>query len=760
MSEPWTAAALFGATVLLHGAVLLVVVWALARLGVIGRDGTAERLWRAAVFGGVVTATLQTLLPQAPLLGQWTVPATPVAAPHTSPGAVDERAAVVLELPVASVATVVPAAQSIAVSAPSRADGPERWSTVDLLQGLLALWALVALMRIGGLLRSLRAVRRLQASAVPVTDAAVLDEVSRLAGDLGVAPVRIGLAAGIGSPLAVPGGCILLPDWALCAPVPERRAMLAHELAHIARRDPQWRLAMQAWRALAWPLPLLPMAQRELDVIAEFDCDATAARLVGDGRALAQSLARALEQRTAFPLPALALAMAAEPSPVLQRAERLLEGVPMTAPKRSLLIRLLPIAALVAATFGLPALIARSIGEELRSSSECTGSGACTVTQVRRTGNVLTAHLERDGRELTYQSTGEVRFADDESDIASLASGTAWIEEVHKGVKRRMEYTAGSGAPARRYLRDGNEAPIDADARAWLAAAIPFVLREAGIDAKARAARIYARGGARAVFDEVALIHSEHSRTEYLLHLADHPDLKPAELDAVLAAAKAIESEYEQRNLLSVVIQRPSISDEQLAAAIGVAAEMDSSYERRELLALVAPRVANQPRLRTAWLAATASMDSDFERRTALEALVSAIKGDAALADVLATLKSFDADFEKREVLTDIAKKVQDVDGIAPAYAEAARTIESAFERREAITALLRPTALKAPAVMALLDATADIDSDFEQVEVLVKLARVMPDDEAVRRRYLEVASKLSDFQREEAEAAVGVRRE
>jgi hypothetical protein len=47
------------------------------------------------------------------------------------------------------------------------------------------------------------------------------------------------------------------------------------------------------------------------------------------------------------------------------------------------------------------------------------------------------------------------------------------------------------------------------------------------------------------------------------------------------------------------------------------------------------------------------------------------------------------------------------------------------------------------------------MNSDFESRQVLVALAQAMPPDGEVLRRYHEVASGLSDFEREQAERAV-----
>lgn len=76
------------------------------------------------------------------------------------------------------------------------------------------------------------------------------------------------ILSGLTSPLLLPGA-VLLPHWAEGLDVPQQRAMLAQELAHLCPRDPLWRLLQR----LAWvPLffhPLAWYAPRRLETLAE-----------------------------------------------------------------------------------------------------------------------------------------------------------------------------------------------------------------------------------------------------------------------------------------------------------------------------------------------------------------------------------------------------------------------------------------------------------------------------------------------------------
>lgn len=134
--------------------------------------------------------------------------------------------------------------------------------------------------------------------------------------------------------------------WGLWRPVigvPERAldeldaaeldAVLAHELAHVARRDAWWHMGVQAWLALN-PLHLpARRAARSLARATELSADAWAARLTGAPLELAGGLTKVAGWGHGARVPVPALAMAAQPHLVSERVEALLDRRPMVAPR-------------------------------------------------------------------------------------------------------------------------------------------------------------------------------------------------------------------------------------------------------------------------------------------------------------------------------------------------------------------------------------------------------------------------------------------
>ncbi len=351
---------------------------------------------------------------------------------------------------------------------------------------------------------------------------------------------------------------------------------------------------------------------------------------------------------------------------------------------------------------------------------------------------------------------GKIEFNDEETDVSRLSSGgTARFDETQDGVTQRIELAERGGKIERRYFVNGTEQPFDDKARASMATAVKELMRS-GIGAEARAQRLYAKGGAKLVLDEIDQIHSDYARSIYLKALAAMAKLAPDELDRALKIAGAMKPDYERRQALSALFDRQALDPARQITFLQQAMHFDSDYERAELLVGVVPRLANSDEVRQAWLQAALGVHSDYERRRTLEAMLT--RGglnDAQLGSVIEASGSMSSDYEHRELLVTAARRAHDIDALAPAYARSAQGLHSDYEHREALLALIYAGKLGPKSAGAVLDSAAQIKSSYECREVLVALARVMPTDAGLVERYRDVAKRLSDSDRGEAERAL-----
>ena len=188
-------------------------------------------------------------------------------------------------LPFAALAPEGASTQWLANSAPSGAAGGPGFKA-GWAAALLGLWIAVGLLQLYRLLSAWRS-----ANVLVLLSPRALDIEYRHA-DLLPPGTRVHLSAGFGpAVLGVWKPCIVLPAW-LAAQLPREalRAVLSHEVEHIARRDPAWHALQRVVLAVFWWNPALARLARWLDQARELACDAGAAARTGDRLQYAEAL--------------------------------------------------------------------------------------------------------------------------------------------------------------------------------------------------------------------------------------------------------------------------------------------------------------------------------------------------------------------------------------------------------------------------------------------------------------------------------------
>lgn len=279
-------------TYLLHSTLLLAGAWLLDRWSAVSRDPRIRSwVWRTAMIGGLATATVaQVASPPG---------AFRVTASEAEKVRVDLSVAAATggpERPV-SVTASTSASEQGGLRAVSPYEG-RRLDPREWLHGighdwpyLLIIAALLAgCVTLAGRGWALWRLSRRLGSRKPVESPSITGVLAELQeGDGAQREVSLTRSDAITSPLALPGGEICLPAQAAELEDGEVRALLAHELAHLRRRDPAALLALAAVEALLAVQPLNRLARRRLTEIAETRTD-DCVRAQGLGTELASTL--------------------------------------------------------------------------------------------------------------------------------------------------------------------------------------------------------------------------------------------------------------------------------------------------------------------------------------------------------------------------------------------------------------------------------------------------------------------------------------
>jgi beta-lactamase regulating signal transducer with metallopeptidase domain len=361
-------------TYLVHSTLLIGVAWLLTPQ--LKSHRVREAVWKTALFGGFLTATGQTLWPVSPLAGRMTVQAP--AAPAPAPSYLLTENQKTANAGNAEFAETADNTESSA-SSDSSAKSASAFAGVGLERLLVGSWGIGAVFLLGlYLARRIRFARRIRARRT-VTEPPLAPMLEELRADAGFArAVRLTASSALPSPVALGAGEIAVPNAALTDLDPgQQRSMLAHELAHLARRDPSWLTAACVVEQIAFIQPLNRLARRRIQESAEYLCDEWAVRRTGSGVLLAKCLAKVAEWLEASPRSVPVAGMAEDRSHLVARVRRLLEGAPFPkAPgRRTLVVASFAVIALTVLALPAVSLARHQGGGATETAASPHGSG-------------------------------------------------------------------------------------------------------------------------------------------------------------------------------------------------------------------------------------------------------------------------------------------------------------------------------------------------------------------------------------------------
>ncbi|HTE42370.1 MAG TPA: M56 family metallopeptidase, partial [Steroidobacteraceae bacterium] len=424
-------------TYALHSTVLLCAVYALERLRILVEVDVRESAWRIAALAPIITAALQVALM--------------IAKPHDTSSSVMQSADESISH------TALPASSSTLW--PDSASGPIPRTTLpaverpDSLMGLEAsaplqiplpmpkqivaiVWLLGGGLALGALAWQFSALRRRVDAFALCRDGGVVAEALELAARAKVRIDAVKQFEGTSTALVVPPATLCIPTWAVGDLDPaHRRAMIAHEVAHLARRDPWWRLVHRAVARILFFQPMNWVALKRLDELSEFSCDEWAAK-AADRVALMECLI-ACGERIVARQPALAASMARHRSTLIERIQILFTQ----APRRRLRVYLArgSLLALCFGALGLPMLAfeetAVAAPQIESASSAASHSHSWSLDDARSQGvqivrrskfgglwgpRVTTLQVNLEGATLGARIEGDVKFAVTEDSVAAI----------------------------------------------------------------------------------------------------------------------------------------------------------------------------------------------------------------------------------------------------------------------------------------------------------------------------------------------------
>lgn len=362
-------------TYLLHSTLLLALA-ALLTHRLVRSPALRDLLWKTALVGGLVTSTVQVGSGWRPLSGAYSlVPSSPAPAQNTAgerwQGILPENRE--LASPRATRTNIAPAAPVTvrleAVESPVTAREPTE--PLSPIEWMLLGWGVLGVAFLGRYIgQRIRVLRRI-GPRTPVEEPVIVAMLETLRHTASVAqPVQLTSAAGLSSPVALGRAEIALPQPALTElDRDQQRSMLAHELAHLVRRDPSWLTAACVIERLFFLQPLNRLARVRMQEAAELLCDDWAVNRTGSGFSLASCLVKVAEWVDTPPHPVPLAGMAEHRSQLVTRIHRLIEGRPMPTAPRSLWFAAGAVALLGMTSIAAPGVTSREQQDPMQQGS-------------------------------------------------------------------------------------------------------------------------------------------------------------------------------------------------------------------------------------------------------------------------------------------------------------------------------------------------------------------------------------------------------
>lgn len=593
-------------------------------------------------------------------------------------------------------------------------------------------------------------------------------------------PAPVSTVQGLTSPLAIGlfDPLILLPEGLASELQPDEMAhVLLHEYAHIRRADAWTILAQRLAEAMYFFHPAVWLIGRQMNLEREIACDDWAVSVTRQPKPYAACLARMLELRPAGGS-LLATGASLFPKQITRRIEMLLDQQRNSKPKLSLVV-LASMAALLVA--GLTAFYRAPRAVVPGAEARATPQGPFDIRESR---NVSYSH-NGDERSVTWSSgwekftvraRGEIEFTADDRDIAEIGAGGSFeIEESSWFLTdRRLVLTAERGGGiARVYEVQGIPKPYGPEARAWLAGALPAVIRESGIGAELRVRRILAQRGPTGVLEEIGRMHRDSPKSLYFQHLIESRPLDTAMLDRVLRrVGRDIGSDGEKVRLFESTLDTSLASSQGRAALLEAAQSIHSDGEKSRLLeavlaaggegtvalavkavsrinsdgekARVLLRAATLAPPRADFFRSAATIRSDGERTRVLLAVLDESRGDReTVAETLKAAARINSDGEKARVLARASGYFSKDDTLRGVYFLAVSSIQSDGERQRVLSTLLQRGGLSNDSLRELLRSAERLHSDGEKARLLIEFTQVCPKDEELLSAVLDAAATI-----------------
>ena len=343
-------------------------------------------------------------------------------------------------------------------------------------------------------------------------------------------------------------------------------------------------------------------------------------------------------------------------------------------------------------------------GQEMSAESSSTRSHngeERNVTRWRNSNGVTDFNVEMRGK---------IELTDDDKDIKSLSNdGYLEITKTVFGSKRNIVIESlGGGKIKKEYYEGRTKMDWDTSGKSWLAEILPEIVRSSTLGAEGRVNRIYQKGGATAVLDELDELRGDYTRAHYAKLLLEK-DIPAADMANVVSSiADNIHSDY----------------------------YLASVYQNHVGKMLATPASAN------AFYQGTQRINSDYYKTVVLkEALQKFSASPQQLKTILQSAASIKSDYYLSVVLTTLLEQDNLKEESLAELIAVSNNIPSAYYRSLVLGKALEKKGLSTKAQKELVKAVSGVSSDYYKAGVVTKMAEGGTIDNGVQKELIGVVA-------------------
>jgi len=361
--------------------------------------------------------------------------------------------------------------------------------------------------------------------------------------------------------------------------------------------------------------------------------------------------------------------------------------------------------------------------------------------------NVSTMEVDNGDDYVKVKYAGDIAFTDDETAIKSISAGGC-IKYWKNGRKFIAESNK-DGVIAYKLYDGSTNVSINDEKGKKFAAVVIKDLINLGFDAKGRVDRLYKKGGASAVLNEIDFLKNDFTRSTYYENLLNNKYLTPAEMNATaLSIGQVLNGNYEKSQLLSKFADYYMANGQTSNAYLDAVNSITGDYEKSGTLQAIAKQRLTREQLgRVINIAGT--IDGDYEKANVLKAIITKVglvtENCDKLLDVAASISG---DYEKAGVLNDLIENDSLSDESFGRLLFVTGHIGGDYEKAGVFKKITEQSITEPDQWVSLIKATESVNAAYEKSNTLIAIAQKMPKDEKIKSAYLEAAKTInSDYE-------------